>query len=212
MTMNAYREMAAAMRSRTGFDATVLKFSKGLWLGGKNAVQMNERELIAHVHESAYGWIKWLNKRMVDFNIGFTRDRFHPKKRVELDDNDPNLWLKGDPWSLTFLLPLSDPRSTELFIYSTTSRGGKDALANLQDAYADNCEQHPEDGGKLPLIQLASSWYPHPDYGRVEVPVFDIVGWRLLAADVRPIRLPVSTAAVLIEHKPSDDPDDTIPL
>jgi hypothetical protein len=192
------------MRSRTGFDATVLKFTKGQWSAGKDGTRMNDVELIAHVDQSMFGWIKWENKRMADFDIGLTRERFRPKRRHDLGDNDPNTWVKGDPWQFTFLLPLSAPKTGQLYMYSTTSRGGKDALAKVQDAYADHCEMHPKEAHKLPAVCLAADWYPHPEYGRVETPCFDIVGWVDPPPGVKQIRPPASTSVLAIEHKTID--------
>jgi hypothetical protein len=194
--------MAPALRTRTGMPGIVLKFKKGLWLAGKDNIKMNDVELIAHVDQAAFGWIKWELKKQVDFDLGFVAQRFHPKPRAELGDTDRELWIKDDPWQLTFLLPLSDPENDQLYTFSTTSKGGRDALANLQDAYADNREYHPADAHKLPRVCLSGDYYPHPDFGRVDTPVFDIVGWVNRPADFKPIQLPVSASRMLmIEHQ-----------
>jgi len=59
MNDNPFREMAAAMRSRTGFDGTMLLFKKEIgWKAGKDAVDMNDEELVALVDELMFGWCK----------------------------------------------------------------------------------------------------------------------------------------------------------
>jgi hypothetical protein len=145
----------------------------------------------------------------------FVRDRYKPPKRRDLGDNDPAQWERdNDPWQMTFFLPLTDPDSDELYVYSTTSRGGKDALANLQEAFADNREHHPENADKLPLVSLSGNHYPHPVYGRVETPAFDIERWIDPPKNIKQIRPPASARPTLaIEHAPkateeiSLDPD-----
>jgi hypothetical protein len=172
MGLDPFREMAGAMRSRTGLDATMLKFSKGRWVAGKDAVDMNDRELIAHVDQTMLGWCRWEDKKPVDYRVGFVKDRFKPARRRELGDADPNRWERRDqdPWQLTFFLPLTDPNDGGFFVYSTTSRGGKDAIADLLDAYSHNREHHPQEAHKLPQVCLSGDHYNHPDFGRVEKP------------------------------------------
>jgi hypothetical protein len=210
MGIDPFREMANAMRSRTGFDGTILKFSKGCWTAGKDATDMGDKELIAHVDQLMYGWTKWEDKKPVDYHVGFVRDRYKPPRRRELGDNDPGKCERRDqdPWQLTFFLPLTDPNDGELFVYSTTSRGGKDALANLQDAFADNREHHPKDADKLPLTGLSSDHYPHPDYGRVETPELDIVRWVDAPVNMKAIKPPASASPFLaIEHNSESQPE-----
>jgi hypothetical protein len=202
MTNDPFREMASALRSRAGLPGTVLKFKKGQWLAGKDHTSMNNAELIAHVDQAMFGWIKWEFKKQVDFNLGFVAQRFHPKMRSELSDTDREQWIKDDPWQLTFLLPLTDLENGTLFMFSTISKGGRDALANLQDAYADNREFHPEDAHKLPLVCLSGDHYPHPDFGRVDTPTFDLIKWVDPPADFKRIQLPAPASRMLaIEHK-----------
>jgi hypothetical protein len=142
--------------------------------------------------------------------IGFVRDRFKPAKRHELGDTDANFWERRDqdPWQLTFFLPLTDPNNGELFVYSTTSRGGKDALANLQDSYADNREHHPKEAHRLPLICLSSDHYQHPDFGRVETPALDIVRWVEPPKNLKVLRPPASASAPLAIEQKKDETKD----
>jgi hypothetical protein len=70
MGFDPFREMAAALRSRTGFEGTIMKFNKGRWTAGKDAVDMNNRELIAHVDQTMFGWCRWEDKKPVDYHVG----------------------------------------------------------------------------------------------------------------------------------------------
>jgi DNA (cytosine-5)-methyltransferase 1 len=212
MNTSAFREMAAAMRSKIGFDGIMLLFKKGRWTAGKDAIEMNDEELVALVDQSMLGWCKWEDRKPVDYHVGFVRDRYKPPKRSELGANDSSRWEKRDidPWQFTFFLPLADPDGS-LYIFSTTSRGGRDALADLQEAYADHEER---DAGKAPRVALSVGRYRHPSFGEVETPVFKIINWVDPPA-IRPIRPPASLSLAIaqpaaIEHKRSevDDADD----
>jgi hypothetical protein len=210
MGIDPFREMANAMRTRAGFDGTMLKFSKGRWTAGKDAAEMNDKELIAHVDQIMYGWTKWEDKKPVDYHVGFVRDRFKPPRRRDLGDTNPDKWERSDqdPWQLTFFLPMTDPNDGEFFVYSTTSRGGKDALANVQDAFADNRELHPEDAHKLPVVSLSGDHYPHPEFGRVEIPAFDIVRWVEPPKNIKQIRPTASASPVLAIEQKKDEARD----
>jgi hypothetical protein len=209
MPIDPFREMAAIMRGRQGFDGTLLKFNKeGLWLAGKDGVQMNGVELIALVGESMLGFVLWQNKKPLDYHMGFIRDRYQPPRRELLGHLDRKRWrnTKDDPWQFTHTLPLFDAEESKAFFYSTTSKSGRDCLANLFDAWVSNKETHPKDADKLPLVTLAADSYQHPDYGRVNIPLLEINGWVERPADAKSIMPPVSSTPLLLlegtgEHK-----------
>jgi hypothetical protein len=211
MNFDPFREMANAMRTKQAFDGTMLKFSKGAWTAGKDGIDMNGRELIALVDRLMFGWVKWEDRRPI-YDVGLVAERFKPRKRAELGDLDRSLWERDqDPWQMTFILPLSSPQSDELFFYNTTSRGGRDCLANLQEAFADHREAYPDEAHKLPVVQLARDHYPHPEYGRVETPVLDLMYW-VEPPEVKAIKppapLPIEHVATpRIEHRKSDGRD-----
>jgi len=208
LIVDPFREMANALRSRSGFDATNIKFSKGLWLAGAAAISMNNAELLGRVDLAMFGWCHWVDKKPVDYFVGYVRDRYKPPRRSQLGDNDPAKWPKkdSDPWVMTFFLPLVDQSDGEIYVYSTSSKGGRDALANLQDAYADNREFHPQDAHKLPSVTLATDHYTHPEFGRVETPLFEIADWVDPPPDMKTIRPPASASPMLaLEHTSSGD-------
>jgi hypothetical protein len=86
-------------------------------------------------------------------------------------------------------------------IIDWVSAGGKDALANLQEAFADKRQLHPKDADKLPLVSLSGDHYSHPEYGRVETPVFDIERWVDPPGGMKAIKPPAPASTFLaIEH------------
>ena len=115
-------------------------------------------------------------------------------------------------------------KSDELYIFSTSSRSGRDALAKLQEAFADHREHHPKEAHLLPLVTLSGDHYEHQEFGRIETPELDIGGWVEPPLGVKQLRPPASASPLLaIEYagesaaKPTQEPkrhelDDEIPF
>jgi hypothetical protein len=122
--------------------------------------------------------------------------------------------------ALTYYLPLFDPETREQFIYTTSSLGGKDALAVLQDAFADHNEGRAQ--YELPVVELASDSYINQYDKKIFKPIFDIVDWCEMPPAFRAPKLPPSATLPAIEHHPNEathkpdevtrDPDDEIPF
>ena len=93
-------------------------------------------------------------------------------RQWETDDRgDPR-----DPWQFTNHLPLKGPETGDEFLFATSTRGGIGAIGAFAKTYGTVYRQKP---GKLPVIELQASDYAHPNkaYGRVDVPVFELVDW-----------------------------------
>jgi hypothetical protein len=216
---SAFRDMAAALKARTGFNATMIKYVKGRWKMGRNEIDINDTQLVARVDWTMVGWTKWWDKRAADFKLGYVADRFIPPARKDLGHLDEEQWFGSngrDPWSLQWHLPLVNAVSNEQFIWSTNSQGGKDAISALLAAYAD----HVDAGEKatLPIVALATSSYPHPEFSIVHTPQLDIIGWVEPPATQRPA-LPIVAMPQLLpasaptEKKPElAELDDEIPF
>ena len=184
----AFREMAAAMRSSTGFNAATLKYTKSKWSVGD--IDFDGRELTARVDWTMVGWTKWWERKPVDYRLGYVADRFVPPARAELGNLNRDEWdiyCKGrDPWVFSWILPLFDAASGEAFLWSTDSRGGRDAIANLLTAYADRVEANPEEKKTLPIVELATGGYAHAQFGFVHTPELNILDWAEPAPISRP--------------------------
>jgi hypothetical protein len=203
MNLDLFKQMADAMKSRNAFDATLLVFKKGYWTAGKDAAAMDGAELVALVDELMIGWAKWEDKRPVDYIVGRVADGYKPPKRGELGDTDRSLWdFDKDPWQFGFYLPLADPKDGQLYVYVTSSRGGKDAVASVLEAFTHFREQEQQD--KLPPVGLSNDHYGHQEYGRVEVPIFEIFAWVDRPANIKQIKPPASAAPLLGGHLLAD--------
>ena len=81
-----------------------------------------------------------------------------------------------DPWQRTNYLLCKGLNDGELYTFTTSSKGGLDAVARLCKDYVPFLAQRPND---WPVIEIGTDSYAHPnkDFGRIKVPTFKIVGF-----------------------------------
>jgi hypothetical protein len=154
----------------------ILKFAKGKYYLGDDEVAINS-EMVAHIEQLARGWVKFKDGELVDRRIGKVIDGFSPPPREELDDTDSSKWEKNDrgepkdPWVAQSYLPLETPETGEVVVFVTGSAGGMGAIGALVRTASRHLQKGP------PLIQLGVRSYKHKQYGRIENPDFQIIGW-----------------------------------
>jgi len=224
-----FRQFADAARVKQNFDGTILKYTKGNWTAGKDGIDMNGAQIVALVDRLAVGWTKWLDRRPVDYRVGYVAEGFRPPRRQELDMVDETTWPRDfngdvrDPWQFGLHLPLADLETTEQYIFSTSSSGGREAIASLADAYANHRAQ-----GKttLPLVELNTDSYDHRSYGQVNVPKLDILKWidppefeqkalpgsPMEGSGTASVTQPTAPQRARIARRSSSDMDDEIPF
>jgi hypothetical protein len=174
---NYYKNYARAVLTRR-FDGVRLRFDKGAWLHGETGVLFDGHELVALMSTLKVGWIKWFQGEVSGHALGLVSEGFVPPRREELDDLDPTTWESDsntgkpkDPWVNTNELVMIDPKTREIYTFTTSTRGGFQAIAGLAENYGD---------GELlfyPQIGLRGSSYQHKNraFGRVHVPVFEVL-------------------------------------
>lgn len=183
---NEYGEQASA-KSIVG---TLLKFSKGDYLFGSNDEDMPVgTKMIADMDQLKVGWMRWENSKPTDTKMGAVTAGFQPVKRNTLGDDDESLWERDntgkakDPWAFTNNIVLQQvdvEGDAGQFTFTTTSRGGINAIGDLCKIYGKNMRARPNE---WPVITLGVDSYVHADYGRVKVPEFEVVGWTAKDAD-----------------------------
>ena len=116
----------------------------------------------------------------MDGRKGGNRGAGRLPERDELGYDDQSEWEIGpggeaqDPWRNTRLVYLVHPRTAEAFTFSTSSWGGRGAVAGLGDQIARMRNVHPD---AVPIVELRAAEMP-TKYGRKSKPVFKIVGWK----------------------------------
>jgi hypothetical protein len=167
-----------------------LKFNKGDYLAGQDSTEIPiGTRLMADMGTLEVGWIKWVDKKPADQDMGLLGDtRYKLKRRDELGDTDKDLWevdqdgKHRDPWVLVNQIVLLDPDRPDLtdeaFTFTTSSKGGLRAIGGLCEAYS---KERRMLGNVLPVVELGVETYDHEQYGRLKSPKFKIVGWTSVA-------------------------------
>ena len=178
-----YNPYAAYAEQATGGARNIIKFRKGRFFYGQDDIEIPlGTRLIANMPCAKVGWVRWWDGKPTDEVMVLIGDGVAPPRRNELGDEDRGLWETDDrgdpkdPWQFTNHLPLKGPETGEEFLFATSTRGGIGAIGAFAKDYGTAYRQKP---GKLPVIELQASDYAHPNkaYGRVDVPVFDLVDW-----------------------------------
>jgi hypothetical protein len=113
---------------------------------------------------------------------------------------------------MTFYVPMVDD-TAEVFTFSTTSRGGKNAVADILRHYSQNRNANP---GKFPVMALDSDVYQHSNaqYGRIKYPVFKKIGWENQSVFWKAVGVTdgVVDEPPAVEQTTADKMDDSIPF
>jgi hypothetical protein len=202
-----FREYAEESIFATSIVGSLLKFNKGEWLKGQDAEEVPLGTMLtASMNDLYRGWIKWAGGRPVQQIMGPVAEGFVAPQRNVLGDFDESLWeedqngAKRDPWQETTYCVMRTPGLNGLenvdlenfYTFSTTSIGGrKNATSKLALEYSKARISH--DG--YPIVKLGRDFYKHKVYGKIWIPLFELVGWE-------PV-IPVGKAGIKMLTKPA---------
>jgi hypothetical protein len=206
--------IALAVQEEANFDK-LLKFRKGAYFIGNDTVPLGT-EFLAHAVAWTKTWIKFVDGKVADRKLYRVARGEKPPDRDDLDDLD----LIGkktadnksaDPWVFQYLLPFENIETGEVLIFTTASIGGQQAVRELCDNFAKRIKNGQRG---QPIIQLAVAEMPTKNFGMVQRPNFEIVGWDASGNATTPENL---ATAIPVKHtgKPptNDNPlDDDIPF
>lgn len=170
----------ASQRSIVG---KLLKFSKGDYLVGEENTEVPEgTQFVANMDELMVGWIRWEDSKPTEQIMGRVADGYQPQRRNELGDDDKSRWetdeqgRERDPWQFSNYLILKEVDGDELFTFTTSSKGGINAIGELCKTYGKAMRQRPDE---YPIIALKTGSYQHSNraFGRIKFPIFEVVGW-----------------------------------
>lgn len=167
--------------AKVGQQGTFLTFKNGEFMHGQDGKEIPlGTKLAANVAGLRLGWKRWFAGAVTDDFLELLIDQRPIAARNTLGDADSSLWeidtttkQPRDPWQLTNELTLVDNEG-ETFIYATSSKGGIGAIGRLCKEYGKAYRQRP---GQVPIIELATGYYMHKEYGKTYFPEFNIVDW-----------------------------------
>ena len=162
----------------------LLRFTKGDYLAGQEDEEVAVgTQFVANMDEMLAGWIRWEANKPTDHVMGKVSEGYQPPRRTELGDADKDNWevdatgQPRDPWQFSnYLLLKGTDKDAELYTFTTSSRGGLNALGDLCKVYGGAMAQRTDE---YPVIALGVNAYDHPNraFGRIKVPTFKVVGW-----------------------------------
>jgi hypothetical protein len=193
----------------------LLRFSKGDYFVGKDDTVELGTAFTANLDELMAGWIHWHDGKPIEHIMVRVADGIPPKLRDELGNSDPSEWpvdkagQSKDPWQFSNYLPMMNDKG-ELFTFTTSSRGGINAIADLARRYARHRAKHPN---VFPQIALNVDSYQHkdPQLGRIKFPVFEPAGY-LPKADFQAALAGQASEPEAAEADPEDDFKDAVPF
>lgn len=157
-----------------------VRYVKGIWIVGGEEL-LARTLFMAQVPELQIVCTRWANGKPTERRVAYVRDGADIPERDTLGDLNQAKWERGrdgrvkDPWSLEMVLPLIRTDDDELCCFFTSTNGGKTAIADLVAQYA---ERVATGIYGLPVIELQSGSYQHPQYGRTDIPVLAIKSWQ----------------------------------
>jgi hypothetical protein len=129
-----------AMTQGNTIIGDLLKFSKGDWLAGPDAEEIEaETELVAVVPGTVHGWVRWEGTRRAEQIMGLLIEGFVPPARSTLGHDDQSKWEVNangkprDPWQATIYMPMTSLDAATVFTFTTSSDGG-DATPSVRYA------------------------------------------------------------------------------
>jgi hypothetical protein len=175
-------EWMDAARSLTAksYLGKLLKFSKGDWSLGLGTEEEGLPHGTAAITVVPSASVGWQNFSTGEFIFVPLRERLKLPTRSALGDTDARTWPTDalgkarDPWQKMHTMNLI--LNGAVVTFSTSSKGGRDALGALTAEYAEALRAGKR--GKLPRVELQSDTYKHSTFGKIKTPVFEVVGWQ----------------------------------
>ena len=172
---------------------TLLKFADWRSTAGKEAKPVADGTTLVALATVAM-WVRWEDSKPAEYRVRQPGRRL--PDREELGHSDESEWERDasgerqDPWRNTRLVYLVDPKTAEAFTFTTSSWGGRGAVAELGDQISRMRSVHAD---AVPIVELRAAEMP-TKYGRKSRPVFKIVEWKTADAEqAAPVERQITT-------------------
>jgi hypothetical protein len=145
------------------------------WVFGQRDDAVQENSIWAvNPLSIAHGWVCWTNHEGTTKNtlVGEVMEPVHmakPPRPMPIDD-----WAFTEQRMFELRCMDGDDAGTEV-VYKISSVGGMRAVDDLLAALQTQLNDNP--AFPCPVVQLFSDSYQHQKYGKIYVPVFDVVDW-----------------------------------
>lgn len=175
------KDLVNAGSSLSSGGVQFLKFKKGEYVIGRdeNDFPDNTFEMVIDFTNIRRGWVCWKDGNLVDEVWVTLRERMPAK--ATLTDHAPYAqqndgWQESLKMSLV-IIPTAGVPSAIRAMFSANSDGSRKACGNLLKAYGEAIQTDVSKADQYAIVQAKTDSYKHPRYGKVYVPVFEIVRW-----------------------------------
>ena len=191
---NAIEEAKAlgAAASEIGRDK-FLFFKKGIYIDSNKEQVPLGTEYLAQCIGWQYCWIRFNDGAAPTrhmFNAPLVKaGKLNMPRRNALGDDDQTKWGPGldgkprDPWIFQHYLPFFDEEDRLVVFCTGSALGGQIAVGELCKVAAQRTERTGVTAH--PRIKLGSATFPSAKWGKVQRPMFEIVGWTDLVEGIR---------------------------
>jgi hypothetical protein len=190
----------------------LLRFADWHWTAGKERRPIADGTRLVALATTAM-WQRWESGRVAEQRMRQPGRRMPEREELGFDKQDE--WETDsdgepvDPWKNCRLVYLVDPQTAEAFTFSTSSWGGRGAVADLGDQIARMRSVHLD---AVPIVELRAAEMP-TRHGRKSKPVFKIVGWKTADNNQQPAPAERQiTAKQAVREVAHHEMDDEIPL
>lgn len=168
----------------SGGDPYLRMQTDGSWVYGQDNIEVEpQSEWAVNIFSFRHGYASWEDnekdargRQKKNEKVGEVMVSMQETKPLKTSLEDTG-WEWADQVSVQLKCVKGEDKGEQI-LYSTTSKGGLNAIAklieNVQKQLAAD-QAHP-----VPVVQLNSDHYPHPTYGKTWYPVLDIVAWASL--------------------------------
>lgn len=168
----ALKQAAKAAAPMTAF----LNMDKGgVWTFGMDGNEVaKDDEFLVHPGGFVHGWVAWADTELAGVSaakLGEVMVGVVKPMPVEPAEVPP----KCRSWQTQMGMSLVAADGGDQLVYSTTSVGGKRAVANVASLVADKLVE--ADPKCVPVVTLGSESYKHAKYGKIYNPVFTVARW-----------------------------------
>jgi hypothetical protein len=169
----------AAFAMASGSQLTYMRYSKGEFTAGADGEVIDEDvEFVPDMSTLSRGYVIWKKGAAVAEVMAPVASG---KRVSESDLPDHGPYEENDgPREQTSIEFRRVPDGAR-YMFKTSSRGGTQALQKLGAEFANRMKISREPS--FPIVNMVSSSYKHERYGKIFVPVFQVVGWTATAAN-----------------------------
>jgi hypothetical protein len=199
------KAMAVALKQAAKTAAPMTAFlgmdKGGVWTFGMDGNEVgDDDEFLVHPGGFVHGWVAWADTELPGVSaakLGEVMTGVAKPMPEEPEETPP----KCRAWQTQMGLSLVAAEGGDQMTYSTTSVGGKRAVANVAGLVADKLM-----AGEVkcvPVVTLGCESYKHAKYGKINNPIFTVVRWVAMPQAGQTAKEVAKPAAKKIAAKPA---------